>query len=473
MRTTLVLSLMRAVVVLLCLAASPLLLGAAGKPLEPERPHLAPSRHPDVWISGNALGFLALWNEVSGSGTQVRLASVDASGARTSPITTYDGFLPSGTSAVTGGAVASGATDHLFFRLTANLTTHGVIATRVDREGRLIEEFPVGPGPTEATAVWTGADYLIATAYFDKLVVRHGANVMREIPLRPAPDGYRRTVSSARIGFDGNVALLTWLDTVSLNCAFLGCSSSESSTAMIRLSPTGSPLDSDPVTFQWRFPVSSLVAGENGSFLLATPSDQTLRIVRVENGSLTIQERSFDLRFYTISELAWNGREFVAAISAAGRYVGIARFDRNGRLIEHRAARDGRGASSVHVAASNGAEVVVAAVGDNLMSTRATAFSAADFEPLPSPPASVSRVDIATLPSGSVRATWPAAQNADGYAVEPRKDGRLVEVLQVGADVTMVERPWPHDVHVRVRAFNAGGYAVEEETRPRPRLVRR
>ena len=445
------------------------------EPVSPQPLNLSPTVQPVVRAGANGIGILAAWEDRTNNGVSVHLASVDRAGRRTSPITVLSGKL--------AGRIASGPTDHLVLRddypRASNITADSiddrlqppppfVTATRVDREGRVLERISLGDYPFEADAVWTGAGYLIAVSSAGRLSVQYGAGTPREITLPLVSDRHQRSIHHLQIAFDGKVALLTWLDWVTEIC----CWNPSTSIAMMRLTAPGEPIDAAPLTFKTDVIEPHILAGGDGEFLLISPTDSTLRVVRSQTAGLTSTAHPYDLGSYRITNVTWTGNDFIAAIAGPRRYAGAARIDRSGRITEQRAVRAGDWTSAVDVASNGTSEIIVASVANDFAPYRAVALTPSELGVIPPPPPPVS-YEVTPLSAEWLRISWKPVPGADGYEIEAVRDGQIYPYSwSAGPEETSFEIRWVGSYRWRVRAVTLGGYSVDGSS-GRNRTVRR
>ena len=413
-----------------------------------------------VRVAANAAGgFIAVWNDFPEGSTTVRAAAVDATGTPASPGGTYPGDLVS-------NWIASGPADHLFLRATAT----DLIATRVAPDGTFLQDVVLGRAidlRTAAEAVWTGSGYLVvaATAWSTRFATFYLAPgvaepLVGEILAPPLPEGWGRVLGWPRLAFDGETVLLVWSDLSRFVCGFPGDCGAPLETALMarRLSPHGVPIDATATKIDDTGDQALLVAGD-GEFLLHTSMSSRARILDARGPSLTVSaSHTIDTGMYRITDLAWDGSEFVALVGALGRYTGIARLDRNANLTSGVVATH-TGWSDSHRIAARGDELLLAGVRRRVnQPSRVQFVRAAELRPLPPPPRPVSS---RTQSLGALtELSWQPAPGADGYQIEVWRAGGLTAIRWFDGDLTSALIPYPADWHAfSVRPYNAGGVA--------------
>jgi hypothetical protein len=442
----------------------------------PEILSLAPSTQSDVVIGANQRGFVAAWNDFVGDGTTVHTAAINPAVGRTSPISSLPGNLATRT-------LASGPSDHLVIRTTAT----DLIATRVGAAGEPLGDAVLTAAvraPT-AQAAWTGAGYVVAWSEQGQLttgyVTTQPAVIRHEIALQPARKDEYRMATNVDVAFDGRTVLLMWTDTQGVAQHFPcgGCGPEQSKIMARRLSPSGAPLDDTIFELATVRAVTSarLWAG-NGEFVVQLVDRQSIMQVRVDERGLSIGTPGLFDSFYSVSDLMWDGSEYVVALSSLGRYIGLARVGRDAFSLGPVRYTESLPAvfAGARVAARAGEVAIATPVAAVAQPLRAHLFTSGEFRPLPSPPASPRLTDVRFGSEGRAALSWaPAAGSVDGYAIEVLIGERYAIVATTGSDVTSALLSWPVTSQFRVRAFNAGGLSPLQTgpVTPRRRSVAR
>lgn len=449
---------------------------------------------------GGAGAFLAAWTASLPSGSSLRAAQLDPSGA------------PAGVAAIADDAVLG--SEELGWNGVGYLLVwwrgRSLLATRITASGQSLDPTPISVasvssdhgGRAKAAVTWAGDRWLVAWISDYKMhiaaVTPSGiAAPPRELAFPvPIPNDWRRAPGPLTLAFDGRKVLIAWYEfQTSSSCAFPCLPFAETYAAL--LDPSGAPLGTSVLHIRSDAAHIS-VASSGREFLVLTEgrTDATVTIIHASESVLTTAttRELFAFPGPVRGDVAWDGSEYVVAVrysafisdsrypfpsyvalrrlNAAGVEVGVPRA-RTIDLLDSVAA-PGVAAPSV-AGGPSGAVIVLheARPGD---SARVAAYGERELPLLPAVPAAPAVVSAWRLDNTALELTWEAAAGADGYIIETAlsADHFARNAVLPGNLRTATVSTFGTNLPVRVRAFNAGGLGAPSAlTTPRERPLRR
>ena len=422
---------------------------------------LTPAQQSEVRVAANSAGFLAAWNDFAGDRTSIRVAALDDDGAPISETSSLPGDLASHT-------IASGPAGHLILRATGS----DLIATQLAPTGRVLQEWVLGPAyPLRyaAAAAWTGSGFVVAVGAQDRLLTfylaSHSAMSVSDTPIAPVeillpppPPQWRRFITNVRVAWDGKDVLLFWSDSLWEPCYIPGYCIEHPALRAQHLTTFGTPTAAAPIDIAETALAPAVAASDDG-FLVTLPFSPTFYSITMDP-TMEVRKVSSALPFiYTVTDLAWNGKEFVALLTAFESYVALAKIDRDGAFRGPHAVIASHGRSRSERMGVDGSRILVArAIAAPLVPFRAYVHTVRDFQTPPPLPPRTSVVSIHREGRGQTMVSWQQVDGADGYLIEsltPAGWAMAAMVHDRSATSRTVYRDSTEEF--RVRAFNAAG----------------
>jgi hypothetical protein len=451
--------------------------GVFGVAVEPNGTVLAPTvltlypagQHPPLLAAGGG-SVLAAWTETTGSGTRIRAATLD-----TTLLPESDReVLPNGT--LTGTDLPWNGSEYLALAQTPA----GLVATRLAADGSPSAVPPalLWPDPEHVAVVWAGDRWVVVWSVGPWIwlatVTGNGAvSEPREFRLNspPAPPTWSKAIRGLSLAFDGTHLHLTWIEARPL----AGWGPVGTDVFTTRISAEGTLLDESAAAIPVGWLPQSVSSAANGDTLLVLVDELGRTTVSAIGKSRAVSTRTlFD--WQAQSDIAWDGREFVAALRARGErwYISVFRLMRDGSP-----AAAPRG--TMTLGAQDSGRVSVAATPMEAVlglqettpegGPRAVVYSDREMPRLPDPPPPPRNVRLVHSAAGGYDVVWD--DTAERYLVEQRAADGSVRVVAL----TSEPRLGYARGYVRIRAFDAGVPSassdwIYSEEQPRRRAVR-
>ncbi len=441
-----------------------------------------------VWplLATDGTGFLAVWSDETAGDSTLSAAALDSKGAPVGSLTNIGAMAQPDDLAYRYAtplaySVASGQNIYLVVWQSGI----DIVANRLDRSGRLLDAQPIrirsNATTSEQAVAWNGQAFL--TTWFDKITGRSGGNFITEAGVVSAALQFEFNGSLA---WDGTRFLLTAIH--NLNCSIL-CALSPDGLLMSRLAADGSPIDSAPVFLA--VPATSYRVATSGQEFVIASDVQTpagglhwqieLRRVSASAAKLEIgsPKTVFDWAQPTISELSWNGNQYVLAwrygfFSGSPQWVGLMRFSHDLDLFDRLYAAvspDVYDRPAIARTASGDDVVALSEINTPGSAARIDTRTAAEMTRTPdAPPAPIITSANGTAQSATV--TWREISNVPvtGFIIESINpfSGSVVILATVSGDVTSAVvsiasqrgTVTPQDMYIQVLAFNPGGVSA-------------
>jgi hypothetical protein len=349
-------------------------------PVAPEVISTTASIQSDAQISSNGAGFLAVWKDTNGTrGSRCHWAAVNAAGQRIGPIFDGDGDI------VRKSLVSNGL-DYVMLLISSN----HLIARRLAAAGTLLGDTLIpdaavrlvysGTAAAAAVAtsngyiiVWTGTDAMMHSAVLTSNGVAGPAEpIAASVPSLPGQTA--RFWFSPVLAWDGSAILLTAAYEQDIVYDDHGADTTQTSYAML-LTNDGLLVAGSETPFDPAFFLPFAAASSGGEFLVA---GREIALVYREGTRLRF---AYPIRGGVFNaDVVWNGSTYVVARSGQG-IATLTRVSRDGSVgvTTFRA-----GLEDVDVSADAAGRAVLAGVeSDGHGPLRAVAYSASEFQPLP------------------------------------------------------------------------------------------
>ena len=441
-----------------------------------------------VWptLAADGAGFLAVWSDQAADSRRLMATRLDQNGAALDGVQIDLGTANAPADDL-GGYYSTSARDaNVVFGDQVYLAVwqqrNDVFMRRIDRSGNLLDSEPVllqtNAYLSDHSLIWTGTAFVVSWSEAKGVraaVVTEDGTISNRFDLH---------AEAPNLLWDGRQLIVAAIRYGGVGCT---CTPVPLGLSLQRISLDGTPIDKAPIflalpnssfriaTSGHELVIASDVASYSGSGYYSYRIE--VRSVRTDGPSLQISAPATVFQWLrpTVSELAWNGREYILSWRyglGSSQWMGLTHLSSDLTSFDSRYVEtvpDIYDRPSIGTTVAGADILAFSEIPSPGSPARIHTLSETDMKPTPPPPAAPSIQSAIGTPQSAV-VTWkqPGGVEASGFIVDwysRYANYAPVPVLFLPADarsatVTVTQQGFlvtSQDYYLRVRSFNAGG----------------